>query len=95
MRNKIVIFSENGDFSTTKIMQWIFSENVEVERINTDDENLQILSLNENQIKVNTSFGVITLTTKDFYWFRRASYYSFYVLSNLPPEAEAREKRVF
>jgi ATP-GRASP peptide maturase of grasp-with-spasm system len=93
--SKIVIFSENGDSSTLKITQLIFAKNVEVERINTDDENLQILSLNENHIKVNTSFGIITLTPKDFYWFRRASYYSFYVLSNLSQELGAREKRIF
>jgi ATP-GRASP peptide maturase of grasp-with-spasm system len=93
--NKIVIFSEDGDLSTSKIMQWIFSQNEVVERINTDDENLQILSLNENHIKINTSFGIIMLSKNDFYWFRRASYYSFYVLSNLPQEPEARENRIF
>jgi ATP-GRASP peptide maturase of grasp-with-spasm system len=93
--NKIIIFSEDGDFSTSKIMKWIFAQNVEVERINVDDEKLCIISLNENFIKINTSFGIITLSKKDFYWFRRATYYSFYVLSNLPQEPEAREKRVF
>jgi len=59
-------------------MRWIFSEGIQVERINMDDPALKVISLNDKGIKLNTSFGIKTLTKKDFYWFRKAVFFFYF-----------------
>lgn len=78
---KIIIFSEEGDHSTSDVMKWIITENMPVERVNRDDNNLEVEIVTSDSVVLKTSFGVITLNKSDVYWFRRANYFSFLALN--------------
>ncbi|MDR1652712.1 MAG: hypothetical protein LBS01_03500 [Prevotellaceae bacterium] len=48
--SKVVIFSENSDYSTSVIMKWILFFGKEVSRINRDDPNLCVEKKDRNNI---------------------------------------------
>jgi ATP-GRASP peptide maturase of grasp-with-spasm system len=75
---QIIIFSENGDATTTDVMLWIMSLGKNVIRINRDDDYFHIYSISENEVRLQTSYGQYILQKDDVFWFRRAGKYSVF-----------------
>lgn len=69
---QIIIFSEEIDQSTHSIMRWILYFGGVVKRINREDKNLQLLKMDNDSLKISTSFGIVEIDKNDVIWFRRA-----------------------
>jgi ATP-GRASP peptide maturase of grasp-with-spasm system len=78
--SKVVIFSENSDYSTSIVMKWIFFFGKDVARINRDDPKLSVEWMNNDAISLNTSFGNVNIYKSDICWFRRAGAFSIVFL---------------
>lgn len=72
MRKKIVIFSQESDHTTSDIIGWLnYFQHESVIRINVDDANFKIVSINSKTLILRTSFGVNEIRKSDLVWFRR------------------------
>jgi ATP-GRASP peptide maturase of grasp-with-spasm system len=90
--SKIVIFSEDSDYTTAVIMKWILFCGNSVERINRDDKNLSVISMNAEKLVLQTSFKILEVSRADVVWFRRGGAFSFYILK---PDEKNIQKRTF
>jgi ATP-GRASP peptide maturase of grasp-with-spasm system len=92
MDNKLIILSENNDFSTNDIMRWCKAKGCDVHRINYDDRSLHI-HLSENSVNVLTSFDAFSIESGSICWFRRADFPPIYINAEKNPVEQ--EKKVF
>ena len=92
MNKKIIILSENNDWSTNDVMKWGKAKNYDVRRINYDDRNLQIY-ISTNCVHVSTSFDTFFIEPDNVCWFRRADFPSIYINSEINPIEQ--EKKIF
>jgi hypothetical protein len=74
----MIIFSENKDISTNYVMKWCKAKGYNVNRINSDDEQLKVY-ISEQSAKVTTSFGTFEINKNSVCWFRRAEISLVYI----------------
>jgi ATP-GRASP peptide maturase of grasp-with-spasm system len=70
-------------------MQWIKFYKKQVVRINLDDPNFRVISIDKTAV-VKTTYGTDELTTSDIYWFRRPK-----LVSLIPSGSEFTEEYYF
>jgi ATP-GRASP peptide maturase of grasp-with-spasm system len=71
---KIIIFSENLDHTTSKIIRWLnHYGRDDILRINIDDPQFNVLSITSDCAVVSTYFGDREILKKDLVWFRRSA----------------------
>jgi ATP-GRASP peptide maturase of grasp-with-spasm system len=77
---RIVIFSELADQTTTKIMKWIIALGGDAERVNSDDQDIAIILLSSDNLIIRTHYSRIEFNKNDIVWFRRAIFFSTYII---------------
>src|SRR5215213_10147639 len=88
----ILIFSEEGDIITSKVIEWLIHYKVDFRRINKEDcEHVKFkVSSNDEKLQIEIGDGTYTLNVTDisFVWYRRGNFKSlskmFFVDFNIP-----------
>jgi ATP-GRASP peptide maturase of grasp-with-spasm system len=70
----ILIISENNDFFTDQVIEWLsFFKIEDIIRINEDDKiNIKEINIQENKIIIETNEKEIDLSKIDYFWYRRS-----------------------